>query len=99
MTDPETQHARWRRAVELLGGTRSAARAIGLSERSVHRLLHRESMLHDGHLRDTAAALHARSRECLQLEKLITPAFSSNLTAQQPRETGNRIRHRPRENT
>jgi hypothetical protein len=94
MVDPDTQHERWCQAVQLLGGPRSAAAAIGVGEKTIYRLIKRESDLHDGFLHDTAAALQRRARECLDLEKLITPAFSRNLVDAQPRETGNRLRHR-----
>lgn len=94
MTDIDTQHQRWLRAVQLLGGPRSAARAVGTAPKTIYRLIHREFPLHDGFLRDTAEALQRHARECAELEKWITPAFSRNLVENQPRETANRLRHR-----
>src|SRR5580765_5082099 len=88
--DPDFQHACFLEAVDLLGGSRSAARAIDLSERSMTRLIARRNPLHDGFLRDIAAALIEHARRCRALEKRLSPMFADNLTADQPHETRRR---------
>lgn len=94
MTDPATQHQNFLRAVELLGGTRSAARAIGCTERTMSRLIAQKSPLHEGWLKDTAAALLRLSDDARALEKVISPAFARNLYEGQPRETRRTTRHK-----
>lgn len=81
--DPDSQLARFRKAVELLGGVRSAARALDCQERTIYGLVYGQRQLHDGWLRDMAAALIARAEECRALERLISPAFAANLTEAQ----------------
>lgn len=98
-TDPETQLARFRDAVGLLGGQRAAARMLGCNERTMRGLFSGERALHDGWLRDTAAALIAHADACRALERRISPAFVGNLTPDQrdqPRH-GNRFDVKGRE--
>jgi len=83
MTPDEIQLARFKAAVDLLGGSRSAAREIGVNERTITRLLAGTSALHAGFLEDTARALIRHADRCRDLERMISPAFASNLTADQ----------------
>jgi len=92
MTLEETQLARFKAAVELLGGSRSAARAIGVNERTITRLLAGTSALHAGFLEDTAKALIVHADQCRAIERLISPAFAQNLTSDQ-------VEHKPHGNT
>lgn len=96
--DPESQLARFRRAVELLGGVRSAARALDCKDRTIYALIYGDRDLHDGWLRDIAAALIRHADECRAVERLISPAFSGNLTeAQQTTKPhGNRFDRKAR---
>jgi hypothetical protein len=87
-TDPDTQLAQFTRAVELLGGQRATARYLKVSERTIRFLLAGERALHDGWLRDVSAALIAHADECRQMERQLSPAFASNLTAEQARRQG-----------
>lgn len=81
--NPATQHQHFLRALDLLGGSRSAARALGISERTIDRLKSGTSPLHAGLLRDLSAALTAHAAACRQLERDLSPAFAANLTAPQ----------------
>lgn len=90
---PEQQLSDFRDAVQLLGGERSAARAIGIGERTIYRLLSGESPLHSGFLRDIATALIAHADRCRALERRLSPAFAANLTARQITATPDRRRH------
>lgn len=83
MIPEEIQLTRFKAAVDLLGGPRSAARALEINERTIVRLLAGQSTLHVGFLQDTAAALLEHAEQCKKLERLISPAFASNLTAEQ----------------
>lgn len=87
MTDPDTQHALFCEAVELLGGTHQAGARIGVAPRTISRLLAREYRLHDGFLRDIAAALTERAGRCRELERRLSPLFAENYAPDQPRET------------
>lgn len=93
MTDPATQLDHFHQAVALLGGPRSAARAVGMSERSMARFLAGQVTLHQGVLRDMAAALIAHADACRTAERRLSPAFAGNLIPGQPREDGRRRRH------
>lgn len=86
----ETQHAHFVEAVQLLGGERSAAHVLRVSDRTVRRLIAGDSPIHDGFLRDMAAALLAHADACRALEKQINPLFSANLVNGQAREDGRR---------
>lgn len=81
--DPDSQLARFRDAVQLLGGVRSAARELDVSDRTIYALIYGKRALHDGFLRDMAAALIRHADQCRALERLISPAFVGNLTADQ----------------
>lgn len=94
MTDPTEQLTRYRLAVELLGGPRAAARELGAGERTVERLIAGKAAIHDGFLRDMAAALLRRADACRALERQLSPAFAANLLPDQPREDGRRLRHK-----
>ena len=83
-TDPNQQRLRLIEAVDLLGGPRSAAPAIGLGERHLRRLLAGGSPIHTGILADTAKALVIHADACRALERALSPAFSANLTPDQP---------------
>ncbi len=82
--DPQTQLTRFRAAVALLGGPRSAARALALGERHVGRLYSGGSPLHSGILADLGQALLAHADQCRALERQISPAFAANLIDGQP---------------
>lgn len=92
MIPDDIQLSRFRDAVELLGGPRSASRAIGVNERTIARLLAGTSTLHAGFLEDTARALLDHAEQCRRLERAISPAFAENLTDDQ-------LRTRPHGNT
>jgi hypothetical protein len=89
-TDPENQLLHFRLAVELLGGSRSAARAIDVSDRTMTRLIAGEADLHDGFMRDMAKALLRQAEACRELEKVLNPIFSSNVAEDQAHEDGRR---------
>ena len=85
---PKTQLNDFALAVELLGGQRATARALGIHERSVRALLAGPDeptgrALHDGFLRDIAAALIDHAEACRLAERRLSPAFAANLTPQQ----------------
>ena len=86
--DPDTQLDRFCRAVDLLGGQRATARYLGINERQIRFLIAGDRPLHDGFLRDTAKALIAHADACRKLERLISPAFVGNLTADQAERQG-----------
>lgn len=94
--NPTEQHQMFKLAVELLGGVRSAARAIDVSERTMVRLVAGDTALHDGFLRDMAKALLRHADACREVEKALNPIFSSNLAEDQPREDGRRTGNRYR---
>lgn len=81
--DPESQLARFRKAVELIGGVRTAARELDVSDRTIYALVYGHRQIHDGFLRDMAAALIRHADECRTLERQLSPAFVGNLTAEQ----------------
>lgn len=90
--DPQTQLDRFRLAVDLLGGPRAASREIAVGERTLERLIAGTTPLHDGFLRDMAAALIRHADTCRALERQLSPAFAGNLVPDQPREDGRRRR-------
>lgn len=87
MPDPATQLEIFAHAVDLLGGQRATARALGIHERSVRALLAGPEAggraLHDGFLRDIAEALLDHAEACRLAERRLSPAFAANLTPQQ----------------
>ena len=87
MPDPATQLEIFAHAVDLLGGQRATARALGIHERSVRALLAGPEAggraLHDGFLRDIAKALLAHAEACRLAERRLSPAFAANLTLAQ----------------
>ncbi len=90
--DPDSQLARFRDAVQLLGGVRSAARELDCNDRTLYALIYGKRDLHDGWLRDMAAALIRKADACRELERKISPAFVANLTKDQ--QTGDRHHNR-----
>ncbi len=62
-------------AVDLLGGQRATADYLGVSDRTVRALLNPDGKngrkLHDGFLRDTAAALVQHAEKCRKLEPYL----------------------------
>lgn len=84
----EDQLRRFGYGIGLLGGTRSASNYMEMTERQIRFLMAGHRTLHDGHLRDLAAALIDRAEECRKLERLISPAFSENLTEEQAAKQG-----------
>jgi hypothetical protein len=87
---PEQQHALFIEAATLLGGQRSAARAMNVSERTMGRLLAGQAALHDGFLRDMAGALRTHAEACRALERRIAPELPSNRAPDQPAEDARR---------
>ena len=87
---PEPLHTLFLEAVALLGGQRVTARAIGCSERTLRDLCSGRRMVHDGFLRDAAAALVAHADRCRDVERRLNPLFAANRPAGLPRETGRR---------
>jgi len=83
--DTETQREIFARAVDALGGHRSAARALDVTEKSVLRWIKGERRLHDGVLEKMCTALIARSDHCKLLERQLHPGFASNRTPGQER--------------
>lgn len=86
--DEHEQLQHFRAAVDLLGGQRATARALGIAERTVRALVAGPQdpngrKLHAGFLRDTAQALVLHALACRELERQLTPAFSGNLTPRQ----------------
>ena len=55
--DPDEQREIFIQATELLGGLRATGRILGIGERTMRGFKTGEYALHDGHLRDIAAAL------------------------------------------
>lgn len=86
--DEQTQRERFEMAVELLGGNHAAARELEVGERTIRALKSGERQLHDGFLRDMAAALIRRADLCRELERGISPAFAANLTENQAERRG-----------
>jgi hypothetical protein len=93
MTTPENQIELFSQAVEALGGRRSAAIAIDCSEKTVGRIMSGQVTLHEGYLKDIAAALLEHADRCRRLERRLSPAFPSNLVEGQPQQDGRRTRH------
>jgi DNA-binding transcriptional regulator YdaS (Cro superfamily) len=73
-------------AVELLGGQRAAARAIGVSDRTIRFLVAGQKPLHTGYTRDIATALLDHASRCSALERQINPLYTANRTAAQRNE-------------
>lgn len=98
--EANSQLARFRDAVQLLGGVRSAARELDVSDRTIYALIYGKRDLHDGFLRDMAAALIRHADACRALERLISPAFVGNLTKEQQaaKPHGNRYDRKDRHN-
>ncbi len=91
-TTREFQRKCFALAVDLLGGTRAAARRIDVSERTMRNLLNGAQAIHEGFLHDIAAALLAQAEACRMMERNLSPAFVTNLTAGQAVEDGRRTR-------
>lgn len=88
LPDPKTQLETFALAVELLGGQRATARALGIHERSVRALLAGPDeptgrALHDGVLQVIAEALIDHAEACRLAERRLSPAFAVNLTPNQ----------------
>jgi hypothetical protein len=83
--DIETQREIFARAVDALGGYRSAARALEVNEKSVIRWIKGERRLHDGVLEKMCGVLIAHADLCKGLERQLHPGFASNRTPGQER--------------
>jgi hypothetical protein len=81
--DPATQLDLFRQACAALGGQSAAARYLKVTDRQIRFLLAGDREIHDGFLRDIAAALLEHAALCKQLEHRLTPAFAANLTPHQ----------------
>lgn len=93
MTTPENQIELFSQAVEALGGARSASRLLGCSEKTVGRIMSGQVTLHEGYLKDIAAALIQHADHCRKLERRLSPAFPSNLVQGQAQPDGRRTRY------
>jgi hypothetical protein len=90
--DTETQRELFAAAVDALGGTRSTARAMDVTTRTIDRLIAGTSRLHAGFLEDISKALIAHADHCRLLERQLSPAFATNRTeaqAKPPKHDGN----------
>jgi hypothetical protein len=83
--DIETQREIFARAVDALGGYRSAARALAVNEKSVIRWIKGERRLHDGILEKMCRVLIAHADLCKGLERQLHPGFAGNRTPGQER--------------
>jgi hypothetical protein len=83
MIDPATQHQRFLAAIDLLGGQRATARAIGINDRTLRALIAGEKNLHQGYLQDIATALQHHADACREAERQLSPLFTANLTQHQ----------------
>lgn len=95
----EQQRVLLERAVDLLGGKKDTAAALGINERNVGRLLSGALRIHAGTLEKLSKALIAHADACRALERQINPAFARNRTAAQDRppvHDGNAARRAPR---
>ncbi len=88
--EPDAQLALWRQGVTALGGNRPAARKLKIHERQLRFLNAGQRPLHDGFLREMAAALVDHADHCRALERKLSPAFSANLTGDQRELLGKR---------
>lgn len=85
---PDLQIQNFAAAVLALGGQSAVAKILGVNDRTVRSWLSGKRPLHDGILRDTARALILHADLCRNLERSISPAFSSNLTERQAERMG-----------
>lgn len=85
-TDPNLKL--FNEAVQLLGGQRAAARYLKISERSVRFVLAGERELHDGFLREIAAALVEHAEKCRAAERTL---FSQAIRTAPDKPHGNRF--------
>lgn len=92
-TDPESQLALFRQAVDALGSQAALARQLRFTVRHAGRLYSGASPLHDGILVVTARALIAHADLCRRLERALSPAFAGNLMLEQRAGATRRGRH------
>lgn len=90
--DPETQRSLFAQAVQALGGTTTAAAAIGVGTRTLERINAGTHQAHDGIMADLAKALLERAELCRALEKQINPMFAANRVDGQRAQDGRRDR-------
>lgn len=88
MQSPQHQLDLFRQAVAALGGQHAAARYLKVNDRTMGKLCSdigapNHTDLHDGHLRDIAAALIEHAELCKRLDRQLSPAFAANLTGHQ----------------
>lgn len=86
--DPISARDWFAQATELLGGQRATAKYLKVSERQIRFLLAGERDLHDGFLRDTAAALVTHADKCRKLEPLL---FGAAIRTAPDKPHGNRF--------
>lgn len=91
--DDADQLEAFRAAVDELGGQRATAALLKVHERTIRDIVAPEGrrQLHTGFLRDVAAALVAKADRCRALERRLSPAFVSNLTADQAQGESARV--------
>lgn len=81
MIDQPTRREYFSMACELLGGQRSVARILKVSDRTVRYLCSGHQEIKIGFMRDITTALDRRSRACVALARVTDPLFVANLTA------------------
>jgi hypothetical protein len=72
-------------AVDLLGGQRSVACILDVSDRTVRDLVAGRKHIHDGFMRDITTALYDRERTCRELARQTDPLFAANRVPPPPR--------------
>lgn len=92
--NPETTLEWFAQAVQLLGGQRATARYLDVSERNIRYLLAGDVPLHDGFLRDTAAALVKHANQCRMVERHL---FGATVQSADPEARRDRRRYDHRE--
>ncbi|MGF7151279.1 hypothetical protein FHS96_004942 [Sphingomonas zeicaulis] len=65
--NPDEKLEVFSRGVDLLGGQRATAKALDVTDRTIRKLLSGEMIVHDGFMKDMAAALHTMMADCRDL--------------------------------
>jgi hypothetical protein len=87
MTEPEIQMSTFRRACELIGGQREAARVLHMNDRHIRHLIAGTKPLHASLLAEICTALLDHADECRRVERQLSPTFRDNLTERQRERT------------
>lgn len=86
MIDQEQRREFFNMACELLGGQRTTARILKVTDRTVRSLCAGDSAIKLGFMRDITAALRTRGEACRALAAKTDPLFNANLTADEIRQ-------------